>query len=1083
MQRLRFSIVLALVFVFGMAAFAQTSNGTVAGTVTDPSGAAVANATITAKSVQTGDTRTTTTNNVGGYRLESLIPGTYVLTVKANGFAALEIKNVSVSASVVTSLNAAVKVGSEQSVTVEASGELLQSESGEMSETIGSVDVHELPISSLNAYALATTLPGVTATTTAKFTEGTSYSVNGSRPRSNNFLIEGTDNNDAGIHGQGLTPENLDAIKEVSVLTNSYAAEFGHGGASVSNLIFKNGTNQFHGAGWDLLQNSALDSIDRYYFANTSSRAAAAAAKPNYRENIFGFDIGGPIKKDKMFFFTSYQWDKYRATATTNTITIPTVNGVAALQGLNATTPNARITNLLNAMGSLRGTSNTHMETLSNGTQVEFGDAVRTGLGTQSDAPEFDVKGDYLVTKNDTINVRYIRNHYSTPYDFGNFPNQLPGFDTYQEGVSHNAGITYTRIFTPSIVNELRASYGRIGFSFLPRVDTVNRPDGLGVAPTVSVSGLFSFGAPSGVPQGRFHNTYQLQDSLSWQKGAHTFKFGADISDIRVVDQIPYNFYGTIGYAGGGGYSAFANYIDDYSGASTQVARTFGSPTIRPDLKSQSYFVQDSWKLKTNLTVDLGLRYEYDGTPANSLQFPAMNLNDPFPSCYPTCRIAQQGDTNNFGPRVGFAYTPHFLSSIFGDNKTVIRGGFGIFYDNVFTNILDNTQAATPNSIAASRTAPSSKATRGVAAWTSKFTALSPVFSPFATQTSMDANLRSPETLQWNLNIQRELPGRFVASVGYVGTRGEHLYGQNYLNPLDPNTGFYENPNRGFILIRDNSGDSIYHGLNAQLERKFSKGLMLRAAYTYSKAIDDVSEVFTTGNWSAYPLVQLPDQAAGTNRGTYDRGLSAFDARQRLALTYVYDIPNLRTEGFLKPVGYVVHDWSVSGTTAFQSGNPANVEVGYDVNGDGISNDRPNLGNPSAPMASYGWDSSWEGLPAGQVCAGPQYWVGPCVPVSASSVHWIVPAFGTVGNVGRNSVIVPGTQTWNLSVARHFKVREGQQFEFRADMFNVFNHANTGTPNYTLTSGIPTSGVVKFANLPLTVGGNRNIRFWLKYSF
>jgi hypothetical protein len=1078
MQRLRASIVLAFVFAFSMAlSFAQTSNGTISGTVVDPSGAAIANAKVTAKSVQTGNVRTTTTNGVGGYRLESLIPGTYTITVNAEGFSKREIQNVGVAASLITSVNANMVVGSETVVSVEATGETLQTETGELSETIGSTEVHELPIASLNAYALATTLPGVTTVRTADFTEGTSYSVNGSRPRSNNFLIEGTDNNDAGIHGQGLTPENLDAIKEVSVLTNSYSAEFGHGGASVSNLIFKNGSNEFHGAGWDLLQNSSLDAIDKsiYTFSNDP-----AADKTKSRENIFGFDLGGPIVKDKLFFFGSYQWDKYRATAVTSPVTIPTANGVAALQALNNTTPNARITNLLSAIGPLRGTSNTHFETLSDGTQVEFGDAVRSGLGTQAEAPEFDAKGDYLITSKDTLSFRYIRNHYSTPYDFSNYPNQLPGFDTEQSGVSHNAGVTYTRIFSPKIVNELRLSYGRIGFSFLPRPDTTNRADGLGVAPTVTVSGLFSYGAPSAVPQGRFHNTYQIQDSVSWQKGNHVFKFGADIADIRVVDQIPYNFYGAIGYAGKGGFSAFANYVDDFGGASTTVSRTFGSPTVRPEMKSQNYFIQDSWKLKSNLTVDLGIRYEYDGTPANTLAFPAMNENDPFAACYPTCRIPQVGDKNNWGPRVGFAYTPHFLQSLFGNNKTVLRGGFGVFYDNVFTNILDNTQAATPNSIAASR---SSSGTRGTANWSQVFATLSPTFSPFATQTSMDANLKSPKTLQWNLNVQRELPGSFVATIGYVGTRGEHLYGQNYLNPLDPNTGNFLNPSRGFILARDNSGDSIYHGLNAELQRKFAKGLMFRAAYTYSKAIDDVSEVFTSGNWSAYPAVQMPNWAAGENRGTFDRGLSAFDIRQRLSLSYVYDIPNIKADGYFKPLTYLTNGWSVSGTTAFQAGNPANVEVGYDVNGDGITNDRPNLGNPAAPINTYGWDSSWEGLPSGQVCAGPEYWVGPCTPVAADSVHWIVPAYGTAGNVGRNSITTPGTQLWNFSIARRFRIHESHQFEFRTDLFNAFNHGNTGTPSYSLVTGIPTNGTVKFANYPLSVEGGRNIRFWLKYSF
>ena len=1092
MQRLRISIVLALVFVLGvMSALAQTSNGTIAGTVTDPSGAAITGATISAKSVQTGVTRSATTNNTGAYRLESLIPGTYVVTVTANGFSNTEFKNVQVTASVVTSINASVKLGSSETVNVEASAETLQTESGEISQTIGETEIHELPVANLNPYSLATTLPGVTTVTTDDFTNGTSYSVNGTRPRSNNFLIEGQDNNDAGIHGQGLQPENLDAIKEVTVLTNSYSAEFGHGGGSVANVIYKNGGNQFHGSAWDLLQNSALNATDHGDVLNGNP-------KTNSRENIFGFTVGGPIKKDKLFFFTSYQWDKYRASATGGTLVVPTAAGYSVLQAYSA---NPRIATLLSVIGNLRGNATPGLQGynkfdlgLARGI-VEVGPTARVGLGTQAESPEFDAKGDYLIGKNDTLNFRYIKSNYSTPYDFGNFPSQLPGFDTEQAGVSHNAGITYTHIFTPALVNEVRVSYGRIGFSFLPRPDTVNRPDGLGTAPDISITGLTGWGAPGGVPQGRFHNTYQAQDAVTWQKGKHFVKVGFDIADIRVVDQIPGNYQGSIAYGAstsGGAFSALANYMDDFGGKSTSVGKLFGNPIVRPEMVSQNYFFQDSWKVRTNLTLDLGVRYEYNGAPGNSLKYPAFDSNNPYPSCYGatyTCApIAELPDKSNIAPRVGFAYTPHFLTSIFGENKTVIRGGFGVFYDGLFTNIVDNNQSGAPNAFAGSIV--SSSVGRGTANWSTKINSVTANYSPYSTQVTMLQHLLSPETLQWNLNVQRELPGHFLAQVGYIGTRGEHLFAQDRLNPLDPNTGFYTNPNRGAIILRDNSGDSIYHGLQAELDRKFSKGLLLRASYTYSKAMDDESEVFTNGNWSTYPMQQ---DETGVSRKASDWGLSAFDHRQRLALTYVYDIPAFhQSDEFLfKGIRSVLKDWQISGETAFQSGNPANVEVGYDSNGDGISNDRPTLGNPLAPLATYAWDgASWFGTAPGTLCDGPSGWStnNPCVPVAGSTVHWIVPAYGTNGNVKRNAIITPGTQVWNFALLRRIKLHEQHQVEFRTEMLNVFNHANTGTPNFSLTSGIPynSGGTItppSFGDYASTIGGGRQIRFWLKYSF
>jgi hypothetical protein len=421
------------------------------------------------------------------------------------------------------------------------------------------------------------------------------------------------------------------------------------------------------------------------------------------------------------------------------------------------------------------------------------------------------------------------------------------------------------------------------------------------------------------------------------------------------------------------------------------------------------------------------------------------------------------------------------MEKLFGENKTVIRGGFGIFYDSIFTNILDNNASGSPNAVGAT---VASSTGRGLANLSQLFTTLSPVASPLASETSIANNLVNPESLQWNLTVQRELPASFVFTTSYVGTRGEHLYAQNYLNPFDPNTGDRVNPNRGPIIIRDNSGDSIYHGLDATLERRMSKGLLFRAAYTYSKYIDDASEIFTSLNLSAYPSVQAPFVA---NRGLVDRGLSAFDRRNRLDLVYVYSPAKWNvSNGFLKPVAMLANNWQISGVTTFQSGAPVNVEDGFDANGDGISNDRPALGNPAAPLATYGIDSSQLGLPGGTLCNGPiGVNEGTCTPVNGSDVHFIIPANG-VGNIQRNSTIVPQMfQNWNFTLQRTFPIKERVNLEFRAELFNAFNHGNYDPTllNSTLLSGIPESGTNTFLNYPLTVDGNRTMRFWLHFRF
>ncbi len=1060
-----------LVLFAGMS-LAQTSSGTIAGVVTDQTGAVVAGATVTATSTQTGVTAAAVTGDHGAFRLDSVTPGIYTVTVEAKGFTTTKVENLDVRASIVTPLNPSLKIGASTTIEVESQIVPLATESGEISASIGTREIQDLPIASINPYSLALTLPGVTSVEGADMANGPSFSVNGSRPRTNNFLIEGQDNNDSGIHGQGLQPGNLEAVSEVAVLTNSYSAEYGHGGGAVSNMIVRTGSNQFHGSVWDRLQNSSLDATDKQDKLYESE-------KSKYRENIYGFTIGGPIKQNKLFFFASYQWDKYRTTANTGQVVLPTEAGVATLLSLPT---NPRIDYYLAAIGNLRGQVNPFNVALGNDPlgqarpDVEFGYTQRTGVANLSNSDEFDATGDYVISEKDTLHLRYIRTYFTTPYDIGNFPSAFAGFDTMQQGPAHNAGFSETHTFNQSVINEFRMSYGRIGFDFLLRPETLANP--LAMGPTISIGGITVPGVSTAMPQGRFHNTFQFQDSLSVNAGKHSIKIGLDYADIRVRDQVPFNSRGSISYQAGGGYSGLANAIDDRSGARGVVQHAFGSPVSRAGLGNQNFFVQDNWKILPNLTLNLGIRYEYWGTPANKLMYPAVDPNNL--DCFP-CRVTQKPDRDNWGPRLGVAYTPRFWESLFGNGKTVIGAGFGIYYDGLFTNITNNTSATSPNAATPQVTGPSSG--RGYSNWSGIFDGLSSTPSPLHAVNSIVPHLLSPRTLQWNLKVERELPASFVASIGYVGSRGEFLYGNNQLNPYDPMTGERRNPNRDSIVVRDNSGDSIYHALNAQLDRKFSHGFLARASYTYSKMMDDVSEVFTDGNWSSYPLVQWPNP-----RKTTDWARSAYDHTHRFALSYVYEIPKWQSGPMA--VKQVVNGWQIAGTTSIQSGTPVNVFVGYDSNGDGISNDRPMLGNPAAPMASYAAEgSTWFGEPVGTLCDGWYWWNtnDGCHPVDASSVHWIVPAYGTEGNVRRNSMTSPGVQKWDFAIQRTFSITEKHKLDFRAEMFNVFNHGN---PDLSLLGlslvDIPRPGsgeTPAFANYDLTQAGHRNIRLYLKYSF
>jgi len=1090
-----------------VAASAQTSNGTVIGTITDSLGSAIVGATVTVESVDTGAIRTTLTNSEGTYRVESVLPGTYNVSAAAAGFQTTVNKGLVVPGTAIVSASLVLKVGAtSDKVEVSADNAVLNTDNGQIDGTISEQEISSLPIASLNPYELALTLPGVMNTQVGGFSNGVNFNVGGGRPRANNFLIEGQDNNDAGIQGQGLQPGNDEAVKEVVIIENAYTAEYGHGAGSVSNLIFKSGTNQWHGAVYERLQNSSLDTVDKNEIFN------GITTVNKYRENQPGFSIGGPILHNKLFAFASYQWDYYRSTANLAQLTVPTANGFALLGNYSS---NPRVANLVKAYGGLVGTNGGTKITppaiplgpdpvtgVDRGT-VEMG-TVQRNLGADDNAPEIDLKGDYIMSAKDTLSLRFIKTQFIAPYDVFNFTGQLPGFDSDQDGTSYNTGLVESHVFNPNLVNEARLSYGRIGFAFGLPASTLANP--LYNQPAVTISNMTGYGIPGNIPQGRFHNTYQLQDTISWTHGKHFIKVGADISDTRVKDQIPFNFYGSIGFANdttatalaGAGtfkYTGLGNLIDDFGGPSTTVAQNFGSPIAKPRLFSQNYFVQDTFRPIPTLSLDMGFRYEYNGAPFNATGTPYPGIDLSNPACFPldpgaNCNTKQEAFGGGWGPRAGIAWSP----TLFGQNKTVIRSGFGVFYDVVFTNIIDNIQASAPN--AASPVITSSATAnghRGTGSWYEQFANLNQTPLPGNTAEPIVDHLLSPRTLHWNLNIEQELPWATTVQVGYVGERGEHLYGNTNLNYY-LNDNFSADrviPTRGSIIIRDNSDDSEYTGLWSELDHKFNHQVLFRASYTLGRAFDDGSEIFTTANQSSYQFSTYP-----TPRGTTDWGPSEYDHRQRLVLAYIWTPAVWHTEGAMKIVGNVVNHWALAGITQFQSGSAHNVEVGYDVDGDGISNDRPMLGNVKAPMASYAFDASWLGEASGTYCSGPSVWYtnDDCHPVAADSVHWLVGPFGShpANPIGRNSYFGPGFQQWDMNVQRSFPIHERLTMDFRGELFNVFNHGQVDTNGYlentTLSTGINTdafndNGTNTFASPYPVVNGHRHARIFVRFQF
>jgi outer membrane receptor protein involved in Fe transport len=1063
---------LLLLLAAATTVFGQTSKGSLSGTILDSSGGAIANAQITAKDTQSGETRTTKSGGDGQYRVEAIPPSVYTITVSAAGFSRKEVSGINVQASLVTAQNVTLDVGAtEQTISVEAAVAQLQTESGDLSSTISAGEIAKLPINSLNPIDLVLTQPGVVSVEGRdSFTNGSGFSANGLRPRANNFLIDGFDNNDQAIGGQALQPGNLEAIKEVTVLRNSYAPEFGRGGASVTNVIYKNGTNELHGSLWERYTGSGLNAL------TSEEKRSGLTAKPRNVDNTFGFAAGAPIIKNKLFLFGSSQWHRIYGAETGNQLNIPTAQGVANLKAIAGLYPNAGI--LVDSLGGLA--AQTQTGSINVGTRagcgtpgspclIPIGHLVRATT-QQNPSYEFVVRGDYQMTQKDTISGRYIGTQSTlTPDLFAN-GSALPTQDTFQGGPARNLGSFWTHVFSPAAVNEARFTFQQIDFQFGL---LSSAPTSLGPALTVAgLSGTTFGGVPSGFPQGRGHNTFGYQDAVSLTRGNHSFKVGADINHLQISDSIPFNSRGTISYVGGGNCPAIslttctglANFLDDFTGPSGTAGRQFGSSQVNFTQTTQAYYIQDSWKIRPTLTMTYGVRYEYFSTPFNFLKYPAVNLatvlTDPFPTA-----VKQRPDRNNWGPRIGLAYNP-------GAGKTVYRAGAGVFYDGFFTNIQDNVASSAPNTLGGTITAPGSG--RGLAAASGLVPAVTATLNPRASLSVIDAHIVSPMTYQWNANMERQLPGDMLLTLAYVGTRANRLFINRELNPGV--NGVRLNPTRGAIGARTNAGDSSYHGLQTDLSRKFKNGLFFEAAYTWSHAIDVGSEVFTTTGGSSFP--QDPFNTRG------ERGPSAFDRRHRGSLTWVYTSPFRANggAGYRNALNYAVRNWTISGTAQLQSGAPDTIHLaGFDENGDLRStNDRPDSGNPSAPL-----NYSDACLNSATCITG----VGQLQP-NGSLLDFNTGAAGTpnqfryvvvkgrTGNAGRNTLVNDWTQDYAFSVERLFPIPhlEHHQLEFRAEGINPFNHPNPGLVSTDLLDP-------GFLNRDIQYRGGRILNLWLKYRF
>lgn len=1139
-------LILLAVFLLGViSGNAQTSRGIVSGTVKDPNGAVVPGATVTLINDSTAGTRTATTNDEGFYRFDAVDLGNYSVKITAPTFGTVTKTGIVVNASQTSTVDTELTVGAQETTVdiVAEAGAQLQTEAPVRGGSISTQQITQIPVADRNPVGLALTLPGVSTNRTS-LGIGT-FSVNGARGRSNNFLIDGTENNDISVAGQGFQITNPDAVQEVSVQTSNFDAEFGRAGGAVVNVITRSGTREFHGTLGFQYDSSADDAITS---AQSRIPAVIARGRPLTSTQIVpSATLGGPLflprfgegtpyftDRSRNFFFIGYQETRTRTPGSTVNLFTPTAAGRAVLQQY-ASNPNvaAYLAATANTVATIVDRQPLSLDP-TGGAQtrgsVEIGTFVRS-FSAITNNKQFQIRTDHTLTANDQLSLRYIRDHTISPFGGEAI---FPGYEADFESQFNSFAINETHTFNSFTTNELRLSYNRIVFGF-PIAD----PSGpAGTQPTIAIAGLTTFGTSANFPQGRTANNYQVQDTLTRVFGNHTIRGGFEYLRQISTQIAPANLRGSLSYTAGGNYTALGNFIDNFGGASGTTSRTFGSATYNPTLSRYAGFLQDRWKATSDLTVTLGLRYENFGDSFNSIRTPAFTglFNvDPTTRSGPYSLPNQvKKDNNNFAPAVGIAYSPSFSEGvrgfIFGDRKSVIRAGYQIGYDSFFNNITSNAVASSPNTIVTTINSTTDAGLRGLSDFSSRLPTVAGVVNPLSAQTLIDPNLVNPYYQRYSLGMQRELPFKIIMDISYVGSKGTKLYVTEDANPLvrpelrsaipagypncTPNTnlsaaqataqfpagtlcpisGRLDNI-QGARQVRTNSGGSSYNSGQLSVSRRFTNNFQITGAYTYSKLISNADEIFATGFGSTTAFYSIPGILGGERN---ERALSMFDRTHRAVFSYVAESPFFRDQRGV--LGKLFGGFQISGVTTFESGAPFSVFAGTDMDGVGGALDRP-VFNPNGQRgvrAVAQVDASNnitrfinpEIVTARNAQGAPTDYatIDPNTAQFIVYPNYVPGAAGSVvriGTLGRNTERSPGINNFDITLSKRTRISESISIETRADFFNAFNHPQFPGANAGIasTANALTQGFFLNPDTVNTTGGGRVIRYQVKLIF
>ncbi len=810
----------------------------------------------------------------------------------------------------------------------------------------------------------------------------------------------------------------------------------------------------------------------------------------------------------------AYEDNRFRQPGGSTTLVVPTAAGRATLQPFAASNPNvaaylAATANTVATVINGRSPISLNNSNLPAAQQtrgiVEVGEYFRT-FSNIDNRRQIQIRTDHAFTKNDQLSFRFLSDIENNPLGSGvNFP----GFDADFAGIYYNFLIAETHVFSSTMTNELRLAYNRIQLDF-PLADPVTAN-----VPTISVAGLTARGAASNIPQGRIANNYQVQDTFTNVIGDHTFRVGVDYTRQISRQIAPADIRGTLTYGAGGGYTSLGNFVDDFGGTGTAV-RVFGSTVYNPNLQRLALFGQDRWKVTQSLTLSMGVRYEYFGTPFNSLRTPA------FTGLFNVDPITRQGpfsqpnkvaaDKNNFAPSVGLAYAPSFSSGvlgfIFGEKKSVIRAGYNIGYDSFFNNIASNAAASSPNTISTTNTSTLTAANpRGLPTFINQFPTVAATVLATSAQTLIDPKLVNPYYQRWSLGIQRELPLKLFVDVSYVGSKGTKLYVNEDGNPLvrpelrvtplNPNTGLPVTGSlslrldnlQGGRTVRTNGGSSTYHAGQISVSRRFANSFQVGGAYTFSKLISNGDEVFGIGIGSNTSFSAIPVIFGGERN---DRGVSSFDRTHRASFTYIIQSPFFKSQQGL--VGRLLGGFQVSGITSVESGVPYTVFNGFDADGVGGGLDRPTY-NPNGqrgvravPLVDA--NNFITGYYNPELVVGAVTSTSAAAAINPNTAQFIVnPAYvaglsGSVvriGNLGRNTERSFGLNNTDLTLLKRTRIKENITIETRAEFFNAWNHPQfSAGPS---TANATSNGLFLKAINPTSSGGGRVVRYQVKLVF